>query len=110
MFVRGTVIDIEHNSGEFDGKPWATRHIVLSTGERVKIQNKEMDAPDEGATVEALVTLNLKHNPNNLLQPYRVDLLCRDYTVLTSADGSTPLAAVPTQTRAAAPRRAAASR
>lgn len=91
MFARGTVVDIEHNSGEFDGKPWATRHVVLSTGERVKL-HKEMDAPDEGDVVECLVTLSMRAQPNNLLEPYRVNLLARDWSRVNS---SPSVAAVP---------------
>jgi hypothetical protein len=80
------VVEIEHNAGEFEGRPWTTRHVLLSTSERVKLMG-DMDAPRDGDWIEAPVTLTMKAQPHNLLQPFKVELIVRDFTVIAGPGG-----------------------
>lgn len=93
LLVRGTVIEVERNNGTFDdGKAWDTRHLIVSSGvsvERVKL-GREMPEPAEGAEVEVVVGMQLKQNARNLLQPFRLDLIAVEVTVLETGEIKAP--------------------
>jgi len=91
--VRGTVSDVETNSGvmpQADGSSmaWTTMHAYVG-GERIKFRVKQdgtmpVQAPGEGDEVEVAVSVNLKARPNDLLHPFVLELIAQNCTVLVT--------------------------
>lgn len=94
LFVRGTVTDVEHNSGAMpmpDGTVlnWANYTCNVG-GERVKIKVKAdgtcAGVPAEGDKVEIAVSVNLKQRAGDLLHPFVLELIATELTVLATED------------------------